>query len=169
LSGPIVIGVGSNLPSPEFGPPRATCEAALAALSRGGLRIVQRSRWFESAPVPPSDQPWFVNGVVVAETSLAPGELLALLHETERCFGRQRREVNAARILDLDLIAYGDVVRTDAPPLLPHPRLHERAFVLLPLADVAPDWRHPADGRPLTAMIRALPSEQLIRPLAECD
>jgi 2-amino-4-hydroxy-6-hydroxymethyldihydropteridine diphosphokinase len=169
LSDPILIGVGSNLPSPEFGPPRATCEAALAELSRRGLRIVQQSRWFESAPIPRSDQPWFVNGVVVAETSLAPGDLLALLHETERRFGRQRREVNAARILDLDLIAYGDVVRTDAPPLLPHPRLHERAFVLLPLADVAPDWRHPADGRPLTAMIRALPSEQLIRPLAECD
>lgn len=169
MSGLIVIGVGSNLPSPEFGPPRPTCEAALAELSRRGLRIVQRSRWFESAPVPRSDQPWFVNGVVIAETSLAPGDLLALLHEAERRFGRQRREVNAARILDLDLIAYGDVVRTDAPPLLPHPRLHERAFVLLPLADVAPDWRHPADGRSLAAMIRALPSGQLIRPLTECD
>ncbi len=169
MSGLIVIAVGSNLPSPEFGPPRATCQAALAELSRRGLRIVQRSRWFESAPVPLSDQPWFVNGVAIVETSLDPGDLLALLHETERRFGRERREVNAARILDLDLIAYGDVVRTDAPPLLPHPRLHERAFVLLPLADVAPDWRHPADGRPLAAMIRALPSQQLIRPLPECE
>ena len=84
-----------------------------------------------------------MNGVAVVETSLPPGDLLALLHEIERRFGRERREVNAARILDLDLIAYGDLVRTDAPPLLPHPRLHERAFVLLPLADVAPDWRHP--------------------------
>jgi len=163
----ILIAIGSNLPSPEFGPPRATCEAALTALSRRGVRIIRRSRWFESAPVPRSDQPWFVNGVAIVETSLSPGDLLALLHETERRFGRERREVNAARTLDLDLIAYGDLVRTDAPPLLPHPRLHERAFVLLPLADVAPDWRHPADGRALSAMIGALPAGQSIRPLPE--
>jgi 2-amino-4-hydroxy-6-hydroxymethyldihydropteridine diphosphokinase len=165
LRDPILVAIGSNLPSPEFGPPRAVCEAALTHLESRGLRIVRRSRWFESAPVPVSDQPWFVNGVVVVETSLPPDDLLALLHETERRFGRERREVNAARILDLDLIAYGDLVRTDAPPLLPHPRLHERAFVLLPLADVAPDWRHPADGRALPQMIRALPSEQSIRSL----
>jgi 2-amino-4-hydroxy-6-hydroxymethyldihydropteridine diphosphokinase len=169
LSDLVLIAIGSNLPSPEFGAPRDTCEAALAALSHRGLRIVRRSRWFESAPVPLSDQPWFVNGVAVVETSLPPGDLLALLHETERRFGRERREVNAARILDLDLIAYGDLVRTDAPPLLPHPRLHERAFVLLPLADVAPDWRHPADGRTLPEMIRALPPEQSIRPLPTRD
>jgi len=167
LSDLILVAIGSNLPSPEFGPPRATCEAVLAELSRRGLRIVRRSRWFESVPVPLSDQPWFVNGMAIVQTSLSPGDLLALLHETERRFGRERREVNAARILDLDLIAYGDLVRTDAPPLLPHPRLHERAFVLLPLADVAPDWRHPADGRTLPEMIRALPAEQSIRPLPE--
>ena len=164
---PILIAIGSNLPSPEFGPPRATCEAALAELSRRGLRIVRRSRWFESAPVPLSDQPWFVNGVAIVETSLPPADLLALLHDTERRFGRERREVNAARILDLDLIAYGDLVRTDAPPLLPHPRLQERAFVLLPLADVAPHWHHPADGRALSEMIGALPAGQSIRPLPE--
>ena len=162
---PILIAIGSNLPSPEFGLPRATCEAALVELSRRGLRVVRRSRWFESAPVPLSDQPWFVNGVAIVETSLPPVDLLALLHETERRFGRERREVNAARILDLDLIAYGDLARTDAPPLLPHPRLKERAFVLLPLADVAPDWRHPADARALSEMIAALPAGQSIRPL----
>lgn len=169
MPNPILIAVGSNLPSPGFGPPRAVCEAALEELSRRGLRILRRSRWFESAPVPASDQPWFVNGVAVVETSLPPPDLLALLHETERRFGRERRAINEARILDLDLIAYGDVVRTDAPPLLPHPRLHERAFVLLPLADVAPDWCHPVDGRTLSDMIRALPPGQSIRPLTEPD
>jgi len=163
----ILIAIGSNLPSPAFGPPRAVCEAALIELSRRGLRIIRRSRWFESAPVPLSDQPWFVNGVAVVETSLSPVDLLALLHEVERRFGRERRAVNEARILDLDLIAYRDLVRTDAPPLLPHPRLQERAFVLLPLADVAPDWRHPADGRTLSELIRNLATEQSIRPLSE--
>ncbi|MGH6930170.1 MAG: 2-amino-4-hydroxy-6-hydroxymethyldihydropteridine diphosphokinase [Dongiaceae bacterium] len=164
---PILIAVGANLPSPEFGPPRATCEAALEELSRRGLGIVRRSRWFETAPIPASDQPWFVNGVAAIHTARSPEALLALLHEMERRFGRERRELNAARILDLDIVAYGDLVRTDPPPILPHPRMHERAFVLLPLADVAPDWRHPADGRPLSELLRALPSGQLVRPVAD--
>src|ERR1700752_1079249 len=112
LTAPIVIAIGSNLSSPQFGPPRAVCEAALAELSRRGITIVSRSRWFESAPVPVSDQPWFVNGVAIVETALPPEALLVLLHEVERQFGRERRELNAARILDLDLIAYGDLRRT---------------------------------------------------------
>ena len=163
----ILIAVGANLPSPEFGSLRATCEAALEELTRRGLRIVSRSRWFETAPIPASDQPWFVNGVVAVETDLPPEALLALLHDVEHRFGRQRRELNAARVLDLDIVAYGAVVRADSPPILPHPRMQDRAFVLLPLADIAPDWRHPADGRPLADLIRALPADQLIRPLAE--
>ncbi|MGH6660195.1 MAG: 2-amino-4-hydroxy-6-hydroxymethyldihydropteridine diphosphokinase [Rhodospirillales bacterium] len=161
------MAVGANLPSPEFGPARASCEAALSELSRRGLRIVRRSRWFESAPIPASDQPWFVNGVVAVETDLSPEALLALLHDVERRFGRERRALNAARVLDLDIVAYGDLVRADPPPILPHPRMHQRAFVLLPLADVAPDWRHPVDGRPLSALLRDLPGDQRIRPVAD--
>jgi len=165
LSGSILIAVGANLPSPVHGSPRATCEAALAELARRGLRIVRRSRWFESAPVPVSDQPWYVNGVVAVATDLPPAELLALLHEVEHQFGRKRREVNAARVLDLDLVAYGDLVRTDPPPVLPHPRMAERAFVVLPLADVAPDWRHPVTGKSIADLCAALPADQSIRPL----
>jgi 2-amino-4-hydroxy-6-hydroxymethyldihydropteridine diphosphokinase len=160
-----LVAIGANLPSPTHGPPRATCEAALAELSRRGLRIVRRSRWYESAPVPLADQPWYVNGVVAVETDLSPEDLLALLHDVERQFGRERRELNAARVLDLDLLAYGDVVRPGPPPILPHPRLAERAFVVLPLADVAPDWRHPVTGQSVADMRRALPAAQAIRPL----
>jgi 2-amino-4-hydroxy-6-hydroxymethyldihydropteridine diphosphokinase len=167
LLDPILVAIGANLPSAEFGSPRAACEAAWQELSRRGLRIVRRSRWFETAPVPPSDQPWFINGVAIVATELSPEALLVLLHDVERRFGRERREVNAARVLDLDILAYGDLLRSEPPPILPHPRLHERAFVLVPLADVAPDWRHPVDGRTLSEMIRALPADQLIRPLAD--
>ena len=103
----ILLGMGSNLPS-AAGAPRATLEAALAALDQSGLRIVKRSRWYRSVPVPASDQPDFVNGVVAVETALEPAELLALLHRIEARFGRARREVNAARSLDLDLLAYDD-------------------------------------------------------------
>ena len=161
-----LVAIGANLPSPTHGSPRATCEAALAELSRRGLRIVRRSRWYESAPVPLADQPWYVNGVVAVGTDLPPEDLLALLHDVERQFGRQRRELNAARVLDLDLLAYGGLIREAPPPVLPHPRLAERAFVVLPLADVAPDWRHPVTGRSVADMRRALPPGQAIRPLA---
>ena len=137
------------------------------ALERAGLRIVGRSRWYESAPVPMSDQPWYVNGVVEIDTDLDPASLLALLHEIEAAFGRTRSVRNEARPLDLDLLAYGDRVLTEAPrPLIPHPRLHERAFVLLPLAELAPDWRHPALGEGIQALIGRLPGDQVTRPLA---
>ena len=168
----ILIGIGANLPSPRYGEPRATCGAALSALAEAPLSIAARSRWYKSAPVPVSDQPWFINGVIHAKTALDPVALMALLLETEDAFGRKRTERNEARVLDLDLLAYGDMVRkpdqgerggagAGAGILhLPHPRLHERAFVLLPLLDVAPDWRHPVSDQSVRDMIEALPSGQ---------
>lgn len=165
---PILIGLGANLPS-AVGPPVATLEAALDRLASLGVITRQRSRWFESPPVPPSDQPWFVNGVAAVETAQDPAALLATLHQVEAAFGRMRGAPNAARTLDLDLLAYGDRVETPPPgapgPILPHPRLTERAFVLLPLAEVAPAWYHPATGRPVSELIRALADAQTTRPL----
>ena len=164
---PILVGLGANLPSPAHGRPRDTLLAALVQMERRGLRLGGRSRWYESAPVPESDQPWFVNGVVEIFTALDPAALLELLHAVERDFGRFRGEPNAPRTLDLDLIAYGDMVRDRAPPILPHPRMAARAFVLLPLREVAPDWRHPVTGRSVEEMIRALPPNQAIRLAGE--
>lgn len=160
----ILIGIGSNLTSAVFGPPQNICNAALDALAREGCEIRRRSRWYESAPVPVSDQPWFVNGVVEIATSLKPPELLTLLHAIELAFGRVRRERNEARVIDLDLLAYDDLV-SEGQPVLPHPRLHERAFVLLPLAEIAPGWRHPASGKTVAELIQALPKDQIARPL----
>ncbi len=166
FSSSIIIGIGANLPSLRFGSSQATCEAALAELERRGPLIVARSGWWESAPVPISDQPWYVNGVALLETALGPQALLALLHELERQFGRERRERNEARVLDLDLLSYGDVVRPGPlPPILPHPRLAERAFVLLPLAEILPGWRHPGSGQTVAEMIAALPADQACRPV----
>jgi 2-amino-4-hydroxy-6-hydroxymethyldihydropteridine diphosphokinase len=151
----IVVALGANLPSPTHGGPRETLEAALVALDRAGLRVVARSAWYESAPVPASDQPWFVNGVAVVTSPLSAADVLATLHRIEAAFGRVRSEANAPRVLDLDLLAYDDRVSTDWP-LLPHPRLHERAFVLRPLADVAPDWRHPVLGVGIDEMLAGI-------------
>ena len=159
----ILIGLGANLPS-QFGNPAATCEAALAALQASGVSVVARSAWYETAPVPASVQPWFVNGVAAVATDLDPPDLLAALHRVEVDFGRARTVVNAARPLDLDLLAYGDLLRETPPPIVPHPRMHERAFVLLPLRDVDPHWRHPKSGMTIDALIAAMPYGQLIRP-----
>lgn len=150
----ILIGLGANLPS-RHGGPRETLEAALAALDRDGIRVVRRSPWYRSAPVPASDQPWFVNGVAQLESDLPPDALLARLHAVEAAFGRARSVPNAARAIDLDLLDHDGRI-AQAGPILPHPRLHERAFVLLPLRDLAPDWRHPVTGAGIEAMLRAV-------------
>ena len=162
----ILIALGANLDHPRYGPPRETLEAALEALQQSGVAILGRSRWFRSAPTPPSEQHWFVNAVASAETSLSPADLLAKLHEIEAGFGRVRHRANEARVLDLDLLAYHD--RESAPgesPILPHPRLAERAFVVLPLAEVAPDWRHPVSGLSAAEMANRLDPAETAEPL----
>jgi 2-amino-4-hydroxy-6-hydroxymethyldihydropteridine diphosphokinase len=138
-------------------------------LSEAGLGVRRRSRWYESAPVPASDQPWYVNGVVAVVSTLTAPAVLDRLHRIEEDFGRLRGEANAARTLDLDLLDFDGVIVT--PPeghalRLPHPRLHERAFVLLPLRDVAPNWRHPVFGKDVGALIAELAPCHTARPLA---
>ncbi len=154
----ILIGLGANLPS-AAGPPAATLAAALVALEAAGVAVERRSSWYRSAPLPADDQPWYVNAVVAVRTGLGPAELLALLHRIEADFGRRRMRRNEPRVLDLDLLDYHGLVRQEAP-VLPHPRLHERAFVLLPLEAVAPQWRHPLTGAGLAELIAALPPGQ---------
>jgi len=153
----ILIGVGANIASPRYGPPLQCCIAAVAAIDETGIAVTRVSPWYESAPVPASDQPRYVNGVVAVDTELGPVDLLARLHAIEASFGRVRRARNEARVIDLDLLAYGRrTAEAPARPILPHPRLAERAFVLLPLREVVPGWRHPVDGRAIEEMIAAL-------------
>lgn len=162
----ILIALGSNLAHPQIGPPAAVLDAALDEMLAVGIRVVRVSRYYASAPVPASDQPWFVNAAAEIESALPPADLLARLHEIEAAFGRRRGEANAARSLDLDLLAYGDeIAATGEAVQLPHPRLAERAFVLLPLHDLVPDWRHPVSGRTVREMLAELPEDQEIQPL----
>ena len=149
------IAFGSNPPS-FAGPPRATALAALAALEEGGVRVARLSRLYDSPAWPDPAEPRFVNGVAEVETTLTPGELMARLHEVEARFGRVRGRRNAPRTLDLDLIDYdGRISEADAAPILPHPRAHERAFVLAPLLDLAPGWLPPVSGASGAALLNA--------------
>ena len=143
----VIIGVGANLPARDGSSPLQTCESAVRAVAAlDGVSGVVRSRWFSSAPVPPSGQPRYVNATLRVASALAPEVLLAALQDIERKAGRERSVPDAARTLDLDIIDAGGLVQAGADLLLPHPRAHLRAFVLYPLRDVAPGWVHPQSG-----------------------
>tara|TARA_E500000318_G_C3527554_1_gene199044 strand:+ start:360 stop:959 length:600 start_codon:yes stop_codon:yes gene_type:complete len=165
----ILIAFGANLPTEEYGAPGQTLKAALQRLAQDGdISIDLVSSFYETAPVPVSDQPWYVNGVARVSTGLSAHDLLERLHEVEAEFGRVRRERNAARVIDLDLIAYGrELLHEDGGIQVPHPRMAERAFVLLPLRDVAVGWVHPVLGRTVEDLISDLPADQQIRKQAE--
>jgi 2-amino-4-hydroxy-6-hydroxymethyldihydropteridine diphosphokinase len=150
----IVIALGANLPS-SVGPPRQTLVSALDALTAFGIRIAAVSPFYASKAWPDPNDPAYVNAVAIIETELSPRELMMKLHEVETSFGRKRSTKNAPRSLDLDLIDYDSRVET-GPPALPHPRVHDRRFVLAPLADVAPGWRHPVGGKTVGQLLAAL-------------
>ncbi len=156
------------MPSSLHGSPAATLQAALDSLNGEEVRVLRRSRWYRSAPVPISDQPWYVNGVAEVATGLAPAALLARLADLEQAFGRVRGVRNAPRIIDLDLLAYDDFVSAPEDSLqVPHPRLSARAFVVLPLAELAPRWRHPVSGQTIQELCDRLPSDQIAEAMVE--
>lgn len=161
----VILAFGANLPNGQM-PPRKTIQRALADLAAKGVDALRISPWYETKPVPATGQPNFLNMVAVGTTRLAPDELMARCSEIELVYGRERGADAVrwdARTLDIDILAYGDVVlpsmhlwhneaairgSASAPASLtiPHPRLHQRAFVLVPLADVAATWDHPVLG-----------------------
>jgi len=160
IPGGIFVAVGANLPGPDGAPPIVTCRAAVAALDAlPGLRLRGLSRWYRTAPMPPFGQPDYINAVAHLIGEAEPAALLAALQAIEVRAGRMRGTANAARTLDLDIIAVGNLVRQVPDPVLPHPRAHARRFVLMPLADVAPGWVHPVLARTVEALVAALPDQ----------
>ena len=144
--GAVVVALGSNLGG-ERGSSAALLEGALGRFSDVGLKLLKRSSWWRSRAWPDPTQPDYLNGVALVETALGPEAVLAALHRLESEFGRERSARNAARTLDLDLIAHGRRI-IDAPAFhLPHQRAAERLFVMGPLAEIAPGWLHPVLGR----------------------
>ena len=157
----ILIALGSNQSGP-WGTPGETVRKAFGRLNGGGLRLRRASWPVFSAPFGVTGQPAFVNAVAEVETALAPEALLERLHLIERMAGRRRTLRWGPRTLDLDLLDYhGLVRRPPARPVLPHPGIAERIFVLAPLAEIAPRWRHPLTSLTAAGMLRRLdPSGQ---------
>lgn len=174
----VLIALGSNLPQPE-GDPTANLKRALKEMAIEGLVIRSVSRFFETPCFPAGAGPDYINAVVLVRTNKQPGEVLETLHMVESRMGRTRDTRWGMRTLDLDLVAMDDAVLPDlqtaqawmdlaseeqtlrAPDqlILPHPRLADRAFVLVPLVDVLPDWRHPVTGLSASQMLDALPDD----------
>ena len=159
----LFVGLGANLTPKGFATPQAGCEAALKMLTNLGVETGRISPWYKSAPIPPSDQPWYLNAVAEALTEYDAYTTLTVLHKVEAHFGRVRSIQNAARVLDLDLLDFGGEVHHKSNISLPHCRMHQRAFVLLPLQDLVVDWVHPEMGVPLKTLIDQLPLGQSIQ------
>ena len=158
-SGKIYVGLGANIPS-TVGPPLETVKAAVEALRNPQVEIVRTSSWYKSPAFPDPTEPEFANGVIEIDTGLDSSAFLERLHAIERDFGRVRERKWEPRTLDLDLLDFRGERRSSADGdrlSLPHPRMQDRDWVLLPLRDVAPDWRHPRTGQTIEDLIAALP------------
>lgn len=151
----IVVALGANLPS-KIGAPCETLNAALARLSARGIHVACVSPFYASDAWPDPEDPPFVNAVAIVEAELSPADVMTALHAVEAEFGRVRSAKNSPRTLDLDLVDYNGRVQ-EGPPILPHPRMQDRAFVLVPLAAVVPGWRHPVSHKTVEELIVALP------------
>lgn len=174
------VAMGGNITF-DAGGPEKTISAALDRLQSDSFILDLTSKFYRNPCFPKGAGPDYVNAVASFRTSMAPHEVLAHLHAVEAVFGRERVQRWGMRTLDLDLLAYDDAVlpdlptyqmwrdlplevqKTDAPDqlILPHPRLHERAFVLVPFLDIAPDWVHPVLGRTIRQLAAALPAEDI--------
>ena len=139
----IIIGIGGNTYSKDGTHPIKVAEKAISCLRDYSIFVTNQSSWYESEPIPKSEQPNFFNCIVFANTVLKELDVLESLHKIEHKLGRRRKVVNEARIIDLDLIDYSNKILRNENIIIPHPRAHQRRFVIEPLAELDKNWIHP--------------------------
>ena len=163
----IYIGIGSNLNGKNNETPLQNCKKALEVIKKE-LNISKLSSWYKSEPVPVSNQPWFVNAVIEISTNKPPLDLLNFILNIEQNFGRIREKKNEARIIDLDIIDYKKKIIYKKNELItPHPRMHKRSFVLLPLNELNPKWVHPIKKKGIQELINNIKDGQKILKISE--
>jgi len=160
----VFLGLGSNL-----GDRHRALEDALRHLELRGFQTTRRSSTWQTAPVGGPPQGWFLNAVVAGETALAPEGLLQACLETERAMGRVRAERNGPRLIDIDILIFGEERREEPDLVIPHPRLRERRFVLEPLFEIAPGLRHPVLGLTVAELRERCPDTSAVRPWAPVE
>jgi 2-amino-4-hydroxy-6-hydroxymethyldihydropteridine diphosphokinase len=159
----ILIAIGANLPGPDGSSPFETCKKAAELLQQlNRLSFVALSGWYRTRAWPNADQPDYCNGVIRLEGAADPADLLGACMSLEARFLRVREQANGPRTLDLDLIDVNGMIRTSPDPILPHPRAHLRGFVLRPIMDVAPGWRHPVMRQGVSTLLSDLPPQHVV-------
>ena len=154
------LSIGSNLGDREF-----YLRQAVADLSRRGVEVVRRAGFYETQPRDAVDQPWFLNTAIEGKTDLTPQALLETCLEVERCNHRIRETPKGPRTLDIDILFYEDRI-VDQPGLsIPHPRIIERRFVLVPLNEIAPNWKDPLSGKTVRRLLEECGDQSEVRPL----
>ena len=163
----IYIGIGSNLNGKNNETPLQNCKKALVELKKE-VNICKISSWYKSEPIPVSNQPWFINGIIEISTNKSSLDLLEFILSIEKVFGRVREKKNEARILDLDIIDYKKkILYIKNKLIIPHPRMHERSFVLQPLNELNPKWIHPIKKKGIKELIRNLNDKQKISKISK--
>ena len=162
LENRIIIGIGANLIPNGFSTVQDGLFAAMKMLNEYEIEEIQCSSWYETSPVPKSDQPLFTNAVFSATCNAVPHQLLSYLNDIEGRIGRIRTKRNSARVIDLDILDFNSMHIETENLIIPHPRMHLRAFVLIPLQEIRKDYIHPVTKEPILTLIKKLPADQEI-------
>ena len=157
----VIIGIGGNLKTEDGTHPIKVAMRAIRFLKDYSIKVTEQSSWYETEPIPKSEQPNFFNCIIFANTILNELDVLKSLHEIEHILGRTRKVANEARVIDLDLIAYSNKILRNKKIIVPHPRAHKRRFVMEPLAELDKNWVHPVLKINIKKILKTLDNQKI--------